>query len=137
VAVLGGDGWVALFHGLLRKQFFVGHFSKTFAPPAMDQPYFNSEGVPKLGDEAFVHFYHKTPDGGSKKARGSPFKSTVVAIEYEPEGIMYTVRHHTDNVFDTVHISDFVTMGCGCYVRMKKVKLADARAHAQWQLIVG
>jgi hypothetical protein len=103
----------------------------------MDQPYFNSEGVPKLGDEAFVHFYHKTPDGGSKKARGSPFKSTVVAIEYEPEGIMYTVRHHTDNVFDTVHISDFVTMGCGCYVRMKKVKLADARAHAQWKLIFG
>lgn len=86
---------------------------------------------------AYTHFYHKTPDGGSKKARGSPFKSTVVAIEYEPEGIMYTVRHHTDNVFDTVHISDFVTMGCGCYVRMKKVKLADARAHAQWKLIFG
>ncbi len=80
---------MTLFHGLLRKQFFVGHFSKTFAPPDMDQVYFNNEGVPKVGDETFVHFYHKTPDGGSKKARGSPFKSTVVAIEYEPEGIIF------------------------------------------------
>ncbi len=47
---------------------------------------------------------------------------------------MNTVRHHTDNVFDTVHISDFVTMGCGCYARLKKVKIADARAHDQWNL---
>lgn len=106
-------------------------------PAAMHHPFWNSAGVPQRGDEAFVHFYQQTPDGGSKKARGSPFKSTVVAVDYQPEGIMYTVRHHTDNVFDTVHISDFVTMGCGCYARMKKVKRADARAHAEWKRIFG
>ena len=107
------------FSGHFRKMFFVGHFSKTFPLPVMDQPFFNNEGVPKLGDESFVHFYHKTPDGGRKKTHGSPFKNTVVTVEYESEGIMYTVRHHTDNVFDTVHISDFVTMGCGCFAHEK------------------
>ena len=54
-----------------------------------------------------------------------------------PSSATLSVRHHTDNVFDTVHISDFVTMGCGCYVRMKKVKFADAREHDQWKLIFG
>jgi hypothetical protein len=62
--------------------------------------------VSKRGDEAFVHFYHKTTDGDRKKERGSSFRSTVVTVKYDPEGIMYTVHHHTDNVFDNVHISD-------------------------------
>ena len=61
----------------------------------MDQSYFNTAGVPKSGNESFVHLYHQTADGVSKEARGSSFKSTVVPVEYESEGIMYTVHHHT------------------------------------------
>ncbi len=55
--VLVGDGWVVLFHGLLRKLFFVGHFSKTFAPPAMDQPYFNNEGVHMSSIYIIIYVY--------------------------------------------------------------------------------
>jgi hypothetical protein len=30
------------------------------------------------------------------KERGSHFKSSIITVEYEPEGVMYTVRHITD-----------------------------------------
>ena len=64
------------------------------------------------------------------KARGSPFKSTILKIEYESEGIMYTVQYHTDGVVHKAHISDFRAMGDGSYPRMKRIIETDARAHA-------
>ena len=95
--------------------------------------------LPKKGDTAFVHYFHDpvAPDKPCKMARGSPFKSTVVAVTYEPEGIIYTVKHVTDDFMHQAHISDFVTMGCGCYHKMKHVAKADAEAHAAWKRVFG
>ena len=94
--------------------------------------------LPKRGDTAFVHYYHE-PTGASqvcKNARGSPFKSIVKARQFKPEGIMYTVAHVTDNTIHEAHISDFVTMGWGCYAKMKRIARADAAAHTAWQAAV-
>ena len=54
----------------------------------------STEGMPKCGEVAFVNYWRDAtpPLQGMIKARGSPFKSTVLRIEYEPEGIMYTVQ---------------------------------------------
>jgi hypothetical protein len=71
-----------------------------------------------------------------KKARGSPFKSIVKTRQFKTEGIMYTVAHVTDNTIHEDHISDFVTMGCGCYAKMKRIARADATAHTTWQTSV-
>ena len=66
---------------------------------------------------AFVHYCHDAtpPLQGMVKARGSPFKNTILKIEYDPEGIMYTVQHHTDRFVHKAHISDFRAMGDGSY----------------------
>jgi hypothetical protein len=57
-----------------------------------------------------VHFWHDPvpPSEVCKLARGSPFKSVILKVEYEPEGVMYTVRYLTDGCAHTVHISYFV-----------------------------
>ena len=60
-----------------------------------------------------------------KRAKGSPFKSIIVRVDFKDEGIMYTVRHVTDNFTHDAHISDFVAMGDGSYPRMKQVAKAD------------
>lgn len=91
--------------------------------------------LPKRGDTAFVHYYHEPADDTQvcKKARGSPFKCVVKVRQFKPEGIMYTVAHVTDNTIHEAHISDFVTMGCGCYAKMRRIARADAAAHTAWQ----
>ena len=83
----------------------------------------------------FVHYYHDPTDASQvcKKARGSPFKCIIKARQFKPEGIMYTVGHVTDNTIHETHISDFVTMGCGCYAKIKRIKRADTEAHTAWQ----
>ena len=94
-------------------------------------------GLPKKGEIAFVHYYHE--QAGSdvvKRAKGSPFKSTIVRIDYKEEGIMYTVRHATDDFTHVAHISDFVAMGDGSYPRMKRIAKADALAHKTWLRII-
>lgn len=92
--------------------------------------------LPKRGDAAFVHYFHDAVDDTEvcKMARGSPFKCIVKAVKFKPEGIVYTVAHVTDDFVHEAHISDFVSMGCGCYARMRRVARADAAAHAAWQL---
>jgi hypothetical protein len=40
----------------------------------------------------------------------------------------------TDDCVHEAHISDFVSMGCGCYARMTRAARADAAAHDAWQL---
>ena len=94
--------------------------------------------LPKRGDIAFVNYYHEPADGTQvcKKARGSPFKCVVKARQFKPEGIMYTVAHITDDTIHEAHISDFVTMGCGCYGKMRRIVRADAAAHIAWQAAV-
>jgi len=94
----------------------------------------STEGMPKRGEVAFVNYWYEAtpPLEGVVKARGSPFKSTILKIEYEPEGIMYTVQHHTDLFVHKAHISDFRAMADGSYPRMKGIVQADARAHAAW-----
>jgi hypothetical protein len=69
-------------------------------------------------------------------ARGSPFKCIVKARQFRPEGIIYTVAHVTDDCMHEAHISDFVTMGCGCYAKMRRIARADAAAHTAWQRAV-
>ena len=94
-------------------------------------------GLPKKGEIAFVHYYHE--QAGSdvvKRATGSPFKSTIVRIDYKEEGIMYTVRHATDDFTHVAHISDFVAMGDGSYPKMKQIAKADALAHKAWLRIM-
>ena len=49
------------------------------------------------------------------------------------EGIMYTVRHVTDNFTHVAHISDFVAMGDGSYPRMKQIAKVDDLAHQAFQ----
>ena len=53
----------------------------------------STEGMPKCGDVAFVNYWYEAtpPLQGMMKIRGSSFKSTVLKIEYESEGIMETV----------------------------------------------
>ena len=99
----------------------------------------NTEGMPKCGDVTFVNYWHEaTPSfQGMIKERGSPFKSTVLKIEYETEGIMYTVQHHTDLFVHKDHISDFRTMEDGSYPRMKKIMKADAHIHTGWMEVWG
>jgi len=98
----------------------------------------NISELPKRGDFAFVHYYHEPADGTlvCKKARGSPFKCVVKARQFKSEGIMYTVKHVTDDTIHEAHISDFVTMGCGCYAKMRRIVSADAAAHVAWQAAV-
>jgi len=100
------------------------------------QPPVAFAGIPKRGDTAFVHCYNDPLHASTtpKLARGSLFKSVVKAISYQPEGILYTVQHVTDSTVHTNPIQDFVTMGCGCYATMRRVKHADAVAHAAWAL---
>ena len=69
-------------------------------------------------------------------ARGSPFKCIVKARQFRPEGIIYTVAHVTDDCMHEAHISDFVTMGCGCCAKMRRIARADAPAHTVWQRAV-
>ncbi len=90
--------------------------------------------MPKRGEVAFVNYWYETTPTleGVVKARGSPFKSTILKIEYEPEGIMYTVQHHTDLFVHKAHISDFRRMADGSYPRMKGIVQEDARGHAAW-----
>ena len=94
--------------------------------------------LPKHGDTAFVHYYHEPADDTQvcKKARGSPFKCVVKDRQFKPEGIMYTVAHVTDNTIHEAHMSDFVTMGCGGYAKMRRIARADAAAHTAWQSAV-
>jgi len=98
----------------------------------------NISELPKRGDFAFVHYYHEPADGTlvCKKARGSPFKCVVKARQFKPEGIMYTIKHVTDDTIHEAHISDFVTMGCGCYAKMRRIVRTDAAAHVAWQAAV-
>ena len=95
--------------------------------------------MPKCGEVAFVNYWHEAtpPLQGMIKARGSPFKSTVLKIEYEPGGIMYTVQHHTDRFVRTADISDFRAMGDGSYPKVKKIMKADASTHAYWKEVWG
>jgi hypothetical protein len=74
VVIFFGCVWVAQFPCLFRDLFLVGHFCKRIPAVAMDIPYFNNQGT-----------------STTKKESGLPFKSTVVDVEYESEGIMYTV----------------------------------------------
>jgi hypothetical protein len=60
----------------------------------------------------------------------------IVRVDFKDEGIMYTVRHVTDNFTHDAHISDFVAMGDGSYPRMKQVAKADALAHKAWLRIM-
>ena len=48
--------------------------------------------LPKKGEIAFVYYYEEVhPDSDLVvRAKGSPFKSTIVAVEFKEEGIMYT-----------------------------------------------
>ena len=87
--------------------------------------------LPKRGDTAFVHYYHEPTDASQvcKKARGSPFKCIIKARQFKPEGIMYTVTHVTDHTIHEAYISDFVTMVCVCYAKMKRIKPTDTEAH--------
>jgi len=91
-------------------------------------------GLPKKGEVAFVHYYHEAEVGSDVvvRAKGSPFKASIVAVNFEDDGILYTVRHITDNFTHVVHISDFVAMGDGSYPRMKRIAKADALAHKTW-----
>ena len=57
-------------------------------------------------------------------------------MNFEDDGIMYTVRHITDNFTDVVHISHFVSMGDGSYPRMKRTAKADALAHKTWMRVM-
>ncbi len=93
--------------------------------------------MPKNGEIAFVHYYEE--QSGSdlvKRAKGSPFKSTIVGMEYKEEGIMYTVCHVTDDFMHVSHISDFVVMGDDSYPRMKQIAKADNLAHKAWLRIM-
>jgi hypothetical protein len=74
-------------------------------------------GLPKKGEVAFVHYYHEAEVGSDVvvRAKGSPFKASIVAVNFEDDGILYTVRHITDNFTHVDHISDFVSMGDGSY----------------------
>ena len=64
------------------------------------------------------------------------FKTSIVAVNFEDDGIMYTVRHFTDNFTHVVHISDFVAMGDGSYPRMKCIAKADVLAHKTWMRVM-
>ncbi len=57
-------------------------------------------------------------------------------MNFEDDGIMYTVRHITDNFTHVVHISDFVDMGDDSYPRMKRIAKADALAHKTWMHVM-
>jgi hypothetical protein len=48
--------------------------------------------LPKKGEVSFVHYYHETEPGSDVivRAKGSPFKANIVAVNFEDEGIMYT-----------------------------------------------
>jgi hypothetical protein len=93
--------------------------------------------VPKKGEIAFEHYYVEQPGSEHvKRAKGSSFKSTIVGIEYKEEGIMYTVRHVTDDFTNVAHISDFVAMTDGSYPRMKKIAKADNLGHKTWLRIM-
>jgi hypothetical protein len=50
-------------------------------------------GLPKKGDVAFVHYWHETESGSDvvMRGKGSPFKTTIVAVDFKEEVIMYTV----------------------------------------------
>jgi hypothetical protein len=95
-------------------------------------------GLPKKGEVAFVHYYHEAEVGSDVvvRAKGSPFKASIVAVNFEDDGILYTVRHITDNFTHVVHISDFVAMGDGSYPRMKCIAKADALAHKTWMRVM-
>ena len=95
-------------------------------------------GLPKKGEVAFVHYYQEAELGSDVvvRAKGSPFKASIVAVNFEDDGIMYTVRHITDNFTHVVHISDFVAMGDGSYPRMKRIAKADALAHKTWMRVM-
>ena len=94
-------------------------------------------GLPKKGKIAFVHYYEEQAASNVvKRAKGSPFKSIIVRVDFKDEGIMYTVRHVTDNFTHDAHISDFVAMGDGSYPRMKQVAKAVALAHKAWLRIM-
>jgi hypothetical protein len=92
--------------------------------------------LPKRGDAAFVHYFHDAVDDTEvwKMAYDSPFKCIVKTVKFKTEGIVYTVAHVTDDFVHEAHISDFVSIGCGCYARMRRVARADAAAHVVWQL---
>jgi len=95
-------------------------------------------GLPKKGEVAFVHYYHEAEVGSDVvvRAKGSPFKASIVAVNFEDDGILYTVRHITDNFTHVVHISNFVVMGDGSYPRMKHIAKADALAHKTWMRVM-
>ena len=90
-------------------------------------------GLPKKGEVAFVHYWYESKPGSLVVGvKGSPFKSTIVAFNFKDEGIVYTVRHITDNFTHEAHISDFVVMTDGSYPRMKHIAAADALTHETW-----
>ena len=47
------------------------------------------------------------------------------------------MKHMHDDVVDDVHISDFVTMECGSYVKMIRIVSADVETHSCWRSIFG
>ena len=50
--------------------------------------------VPRAGDEMFVHYFEE-PVASSLdhvEAKGDPYKSNIVGVEYTPDGIVYTVQ---------------------------------------------
>ena len=68
------------------------------------------------GEIVFVHYYQEVQSGSDLvvRAKGSPFKSTIVTVDFKEEGIMYTVSHHRQ-LHARCHISDFVVMVDGSY----------------------
>jgi hypothetical protein len=95
-------------------------------------------GLPKKGEVPFVHYYHESESGSDVVvcAKGSPFKASIVTVNFEGDDIMYTVCHITDNFTHVVHISDFVAMGDGSYPRMKRIAKVDALANKTWMRVM-
>ncbi len=91
-------------------------------------------GLPKKGETAFVHYWHEARPGSDVvvRAKDSPFKCTIVVVDFKEEGIMYIVRHLTDNFTHESHINDFVAMSDDSYPRMKLIAKADVLAQKMW-----
>jgi hypothetical protein len=93
-------------------------------------------GLPKKGEVAFVHCYHETEVGSDVVVRAKGSKASIVAVNCKDDGIMYTVRHITDNFTHVVHIVDFVVMGDDSYPRMKRITKVDALVHKTWMHVM-
>ncbi len=70
-------------------------------------------GLPKKDEVVFVYYYHETEVGSDVvvRVKSPPFKASIVAVNFEDDGKMYTVRH---------------------IPRMKRIAKADALAHKTW-----